>query len=264
MGTSGAQRSPHTPEWAWVNALYRDPSATPPAIASAIVAALDAPTRQAMAGTPVAACLGALLQATGETAEAGLSALLARYGSLAGPPALALAAAARSAARAAILGARQNSIYGHLALDAAGTTALEAALAAPPGAGATADPFSAEAAAVQAAFGRYARARDLSGLSGLFFGHDLGRTFEHFVARDVPQHVGTPGVPDARAAALLADRVGAHAREITRRLALGGVEDELQRAVRLGGERRARELQGLAAEAVGEGLRLLERGEAAP
>jgi len=262
MGTSGAQRSPHTPAWARVNALYRDPSATPRTIASAIVAALDEPTRAAMAGAPVAACLGALLQAAEETADQGLPALLARYGAPPGPPALALAAAARAAAREAVLRGRQSSVFGHLALDATGTAALEAA-AGPLGAEAT-DPFAADEPSVQAAFSRYATGRDLGELSGLFFGHDLGRALEHYVARDLPQHVGTPEVPDARAAALLSDRVGRHTRETARRLALGGVEDELWRALRLDGERRSRELQGLAGEALGQGLRLLEQGGVAP
>ncbi len=259
MGTSRAQRSPNTHEWALVNALYRDPSATPETIASAIVAAVDVSTQAEMSGVPVANCLGALLYLNDQVNRHGLLTTLTQYGQPAGPPALALASATRTAARDAILRGRISSLFGSLAVDAATSSALEAATLLP-----RLDPITADLAAVQAAFGSYAAERNLSGLSGLFISHDLGRVFEHFVARDLPQHVGGPAIPDVASAAVLTDRVRTHVQETTRRLALAGVEDQLWRTLRLEAQQRAQQLMGFTRDAIGEGLSVLQQGEQAP
>ena len=76
MGTSSSHRSPSTPEWERVKQLYREPNPDPREVASRITSALDATTRQEMAGPGVACCLTHLLQASRQVADLGLATLV--------------------------------------------------------------------------------------------------------------------------------------------------------------------------------------------
>jgi len=218
MGTSASQRSPRTPEWERVRRLYDDPQAPTRVIVARIVEALGPQTRAGMADSAVARCMATLTRASAGDLEATLMSLNPDL-----PAAADLAAALRACAESDIARHREASRFGELALDALSASALEI------GEGVEEAP-----GLVRAALARYADERRLADLAGTFVAQDMGYAFRHFVERDTPAHVGGPRLRTVREAGALADEVASVCREVTRKVPLGGIEDDLLRAVEQG------------------------------
>jgi hypothetical protein len=241
MGTSTSQRSPRTPEWERVHRLYDDPAAPPEAIVNRIVHALTPTTRAELAGSAVARCLGTLTSASaGRLEEAALS----LDPSL--PAAADLAAALRAAAERDIARARVASRFGEIGLDALSAAGLEVG-------------GQAEDApqAARAALARYAEERRLSELAKTFLAHDLAYAFRYFVERDTPAHVGGRRLQTVTEATRLADDIVRLCHGRASGLQLGGIEDELRRAVGEGGAPGHPLYESALGEAMREGLGVL-------
>ncbi|MBM3497148.1 MAG: hypothetical protein FJX74_00615 [Armatimonadetes bacterium] len=197
--------------------LYDDPGAPSRIIVARIVDALSPQTRAAMADAAVARCLATLTRAgAGDFAPEALS----LDPSL--PAAADLAAALRACAESDIAGRREASQFGELGLDALTASALTLA-------GEVATP-----AAVRATLARYSEERRLSEVAGRFVSEDLACAFRHFVERDTPAHVGGPRLPGVSDAERLADDVAGICRQTADGVRLGGLEDDLWRAVERG------------------------------
>jgi hypothetical protein len=240
MGTSTSQRSPRTREWEQVHRLYDDPRAPPAAIVSRIVAALAPATREGMADSAVARCLGTLT-------SAGASALDEPWSidpSL--PAAVDLAAALRAAAERDIARARVASRFGELALDALSAAALDVA------AGAADAPE-----AVRAVLARYGEQRRLPDLARVFVAQDTAYAFRYFAERDIPPHVGGPRLRTVADASRLVDDIAGLCRSATSSLEFGALEEQLGRAVAEGGAPGHPLYQAAAAQALHDSLRAL-------
>ncbi len=253
MGTSSLHRSPSTPQWERVRDLYRTYHPDPSEVVSRIVSALDPPTRSGLSDMAATCCLDRLLHGSEAAAEQRLAAFLAPGHSLAESPATLLAAGVRDAADRLIAARGVSSRYGDLALQALGSSVLELARCVSDVEGPR--PCLAE---LQAHLGGFHTQRKLHCLTGTFLAHDLEHTFRYFVARDIPQFVGTEALPTVADGLQLQDRIAATCREITEDVDLADTESDTHAAISHPDPgRRTVALQGILRESVDRGLAAL-------
>lgn len=229
--------------------LYREGGASPGAIASRVASALDARTRAEMAGPGVAACLSSLLRGSRLVADAGLDAIWQSQPTAQGPPALRLAQALRQDAEQRIAGRGLASRPTDLALNALGTSAMEAAAAGAPGV------LGLDETAAATNFGAYARERRLGELSLCFVSHDFDHLFRYFVSRDLADFIGTPALPTVADGSRLRDAVALHCRELARQMPVAALTPLLEQAVAGDADETQEQLQQVLQELTAEGLR---------
>ena len=258
MGTSAWQRSPETEAWRRVRELYTEREPSPAEVASRIVAAIEPDTRAAMSDAAVASCLGTLVTAARGVEEVGLPAVLADLGVGTEPAALQIASGLRGHAERLIVEAGAASRFGDLALDATATTAFAMATGSTAGTGLLELPL----VTVAGNFASYGREGSLHTAASLFVGHDLDTVFRYFVARDLPDFVGGPGLPTVAEANQLEDAVAAHCKGSWRRLDLADHEDLLAEAAGLAPPQRLELLSPVLATGIGQGLDVLGAGVA--
>lgn len=249
MGTSSAQRSPATPEWERVRELYREGEANPGVIASRVASALDARTRAEMAGPGVATCLSSLLRGSRLVAEAGLPVIWQSQPAAQGPPVLRLAQALRQEAEQRIARKGFASRPTDLALNALGTSAMEAAAGGGPGVLGLSEPETA------ANFGAYAREGRLGDLSLCFLSHDFDHLFRYFVNRDLSDFIGSPALPTVAHGSRLRDAVALHCRQLVRQVPVAALAPLLEQAAAEDADETQEQLQQVLRELTAEGLR---------
>jgi hypothetical protein len=252
MGTSSSHRSPHTPEWERVKQLYRESNPDPREVVARITSALDAATRQEMAGPGVACCLSSLLQASRQVAGVGLAALVPA--TPAAPPLLAASEAIREQAERTIARHGFASRFSDLALNALATTVFEV------GSGGSPELFSIAAPVVEAELGAFAREQRLHGLATAFVGHDFDPLYRYFVTRDTNEFVGGPGLPTVAEASQLRDAVSRHCRESLRQLQAAVHEEALAAALRASDEEGLIQVQHIFSDLANRGLDRLAAG----
>jgi len=254
MGTSSSQRSPSTPEWERVRELYRQPDPDPSQVLSRIVRALDPPTRAGMSDAAVVCCLDHLLDGAVVGATGDLSTLYTDPKLVEQAAAVGLAAGLRESAESDIVARLIASRFGDLALDALGTTVLDAA-----------DSIAGITSILQVTFPRlqshfagfYNESR-LYDLSGSFLSHDFDHVFRYFVARDISDFVGTDALPTVSSSAMLQDRIAHTCRSITRGIDLSDSEDLIRQALgQTDSSLRSQMLQRVFGRAANIGLRAL-------
>lgn len=228
MGTSTWHRSPETEEWRRVRELYAQPDPSPRDVVARIVAALDGDTRAGLADAAVATCLGTLVEGAQRVAAEGLPATLDHLRVGREPAAIQVAAGLRDRAQRLVAAQGLASRFGDLALDAVGTTALSIATLRTSGSGVMDVPL----AAAEANFAGFARENRLHEIAALFIGHELDQAFRYFVARDIGEFIGGPGLPTVSHASRLEDAVAAHCRHTWRTLDVHDYEPALTPALR--------------------------------
>ncbi len=253
MGTSTWHRSPETEAWKRVRELYAQPDPSPREVVARIVAALEPETRAGMGDAAAATCLGTVIEGVQRVQHAGMRVALSDLGVGAEPAAVQMAAGLRSRAEQVIAAEGLASRFGDLALEAVGTTSLAIATLSTSGAGIMELPLS----VAEENFARFGRERKLHDAAALFLGHDLDRTFRYFVARDVADFVGGPGIPSVRHANRLEDAVAAHCRQAWEYLGLDEFEDGLNTVIELSPRERIETLSPLMAAGVTRSLDLL-------
>jgi hypothetical protein len=251
MGTSSAQRSPATPEWERVRELYREGKASPGEVASRVASALDARTREEMAGPGVASCLSSLLRGSRQVATGGLEAIWQSQPTAQGPPVLRLAQALRQEAEQRIASRGLASRLADVALNALGTSALEAAAGGAPGVLGLGEPETASN------FAAYARESRLGELSLCFLSHDFDHLFRYFVSRDLSDFIGSPALPTVAHGSRLRDAVALHCRQLVRQVPVTALAPLLERAVAGNADETQEQLQQVLQELTTEGLRQL-------
>jgi len=256
MGTSTWHRSPETEAWRRVRELYAQPDASPREVVARIVAALDPETRAGMSAPAPVTCLGTLVEGAQLVAARGLAATLDHLGAGREPAAVQMAAGLRDRAERIIADEGFASRFGDLALEAVGTTALAIATLHSDGAGIMEVPLS----VVEDDFARFPREGRLHDVAALFVGHELDRSFRHFVARDVADFVGGEGLPTVSHANRLQDAVAAHCREARQALTLDDYEDALAPTLSVAPAERVALLHPVMAAAIGQGLAWLGAG----
>jgi hypothetical protein len=252
MGTSSSHRSPSTPEWERVKQLYREPNPDPREVASRITSALDATTRQEMAGPGVACCLSHLLQASRQVAEHGLAALVPA--APAAPPLLAVSEAIREQAERTIALNGYASRFSDLALNALATSVFEA------GAGGSPELFSIGAPVVETGLAAFAREHRLHDLATTFVGHDFDHLYRYFVTRDTNEFVGGPGLPTVAEASQLRDAVAHYCRDSIRQLQAAVHEEALAAALQAPGDEGLTQMQQVLSDLTSRGLQRLAAG----
>lgn len=256
MGTSSSHRSPATPAWQQVRGLYSSANPDPAAVASRIVSALEAETRQDMVGPGVVTSLDALLGAA-----VGISRDGADYLRRLAPPSdqpvlLSLAEALRQEAEQEIASRQYASRFAEIGLNALGSAVLEAGAA-----GAT-RPFSVTEQELTRNLATYAHEQRLSDLSVRFLAHDFDHLFRYFVSRDVADFIGGETLPSVADAARLRDRVADYCRQSVLQIGAAAYEEVLSRAMASApGEGRAEKLTATLTALTEEGLQRLTTGE---
>lgn len=256
MGTSTWHRSPETEEWRHVRELYAQANPAPRDVVARIVAALDGETRAGLADPAVATCLGTLVEGAQLVAAEGMPATLERLRGGREPAALQMAAGLRDRAQRLVAAQGLASRFGDLALDAVGATALALATRH----SVDADVMVVPSAVAEANFAGFARDERLHELAARFIGHELDRAFRYFVARDLGEFVGGPGLPTVGPAGRLEDAVAAHCRDTWRALDLGAYESALAPTLRTPPAERIALLGPVLQAGVGQGLSLLATG----
>ncbi|MGD9497330.1 MAG: hypothetical protein AB7Y46_13610 [Armatimonadota bacterium] len=256
MGTSTWHRSPQTEQWQRVRELYAQPDASPAEVVSRIVSALDDVTRRGMRDAAVVTCLGTMIEGSQRVAAEGLGWVLGPPGVGHGPAAIQIAAGLRDRAEGLIAQHALASRFGDLALEAVGTTALAIAALRTSGTGIMELP----ATLVEDNFAGDDRGSRLHEIAALFTGHELERAFRHFVARDIGDFVGGPGLPTISHASRLEDAVGAHCRAAWRALRLEEYEALLAPTLHTPPAERLVLLQPVMSAAVAQGLHVLGSG----
>jgi len=256
MGTSTWHRSPETEEWRRVRELYAQPGVSPREVVARIVAALDPDTRAGMSAPAPVTCLGALVEGAQLVATRGMAATLDHLGVGREPAAVQMAAGLRDRAERIIADEGLASRFGDLALEAVGTTALAIATLHTAGAGIMEVPLS----VAESNFARFHRDRRLHDIAALFTGHELDRSFRHFVARDVADFVGGEGLPTVSHANRLQDAVAARCREARKALRLDDYEDALVPTLTMAPAERVVRLQPVMAAGIDQGLAWLGAG----
>ncbi len=256
MGTSTWHRSPETEAWRRVRELYAQPDPSPREVAARIVAALDPDTRAGMSDPAVVTCLGTLVEGAQLVATRGMAATLEHLGAEREPVAVQIAAGLRDRAERIIADEGFASRFGDLALEAVGATALAIATLHAPGAGIMELPLS----IAESSFARFHHDRRLHDIAALFTGHELDRSFRHFVARDVADFVGGEGLPTVGHANRLQDAVAAQCREAWQAMTLDGYEDALATTLTMPPTERVLRLQPVMAAGIEQGLAWLGAG----
>lgn len=256
MGTSTWHRSPETEQWRRVRELYAQPDPLPRQVVARIVAALDAETRSGLADPAVTTCMGTLVEGAQRVAAEGLVATLDRLGVAPNPPAIQVSAGLRNRAERLVAAGGLASRFGDLALNAVGTTALSIAALRTSGFGILELPL----AVTEANFASFAREGRLHEIAALFVGHELDQVFRYFVARDIGEFVGGPGVPTVSHASRLEDAVAAHCRETWRALDINDYESVLAPTMLTPPEERVALLQPVLQAGVAQGLSILGSG----
>ena len=257
MGTSTWHRSPATPEWNLVRELYAQPDPSPREVVSRIVGALDPATRAGMSDPAVVTCLGVLVTGTQQVASDGLAPVLSALGVQQEPAAIRVAAGLRARAEHLIAEQQCASRFGDLALEALGTTSLALASLQAEGAGLLEIPL----VAVEASLKSLVQHNELHEVAETFVGHELDRTFRHFVSRDLEDFVGGAGVPTVAHANRLEDAVALCCREGCASVELGEYEDMLAQASRLDAAARVQELAPVLRAGIAQGLSMLGGGD---
>ena len=226
MGTSSLHRSPSTPQWERVRELYRRHDPDPSEVLSRIVTAFDQPTRSGLSDMAVTCCLDRLLYGSEAAAEGRLAALLAPGHSLGASAGVLCASGVRDAADRLIAGRGVSSRYGDIALQALGSSVLE--LAGQVAKRANPQPDLAE---LQSHLADYHTGQRLHRLTSTFLTHDFAHTFRYFVARDIPQFVGTEALPTVADSVQLQDRIESTCRRVTGGVDLGDTETDTHGAL---------------------------------
>lgn len=256
MGTSTWHRSPETEQWRRVRELYAQPDPSPREVVARIVAALDGDTRSGLADPAVATCLGTLVEGAQRVALEGLTATLERLRVGREPAAVQMAAGLRDRAQRLVAAQGLASRFGDLALDALGTCALAIATLHSAGGGLLELPL----AVAEANFAGFAREGRLHQVAALYVGHELDQAFRYFVARDLGEFVGGPGLPTVSHASRLEDAVAAHCRDTWRALDVGAYELALEPVLRSAPEERVALLAPVLQAGVHQGLSVLAAG----
>ena len=218
MGTSTSQRSPGTPQWEAVRDLYRAGVRDPAEISRGIVHALDENVQAQMAGRGVVTCLDSLLDGARSAARSPLTGPLENVASALGAAGSLRVAAER---RLAINGL--GSRFSDLALDALGSSALDALTI-----GASASSLSELAVDPVIALSAFHNEGRLHELAQRFLSQDVDRCFRYFVTRDISEFVGADVLPTVGDARALTDDVAAHCSGLAGALPFAPHENELQ------------------------------------
>ena len=253
MGTSSSHRSPSTREWERVRELYRQYNPNPLEVLSRIVSALDRPARAGLSDAATVCCLERLLNASAAAARGGLGELVSPGAPGPRAPAIGLAAGIKDDADRRISQRGVSSRYGDIALQALGSSILELAGQIGEGGGLQVAPDRLQTHLA----GFYAQSR-LHSLTSTFLVHDFEHAFRYFVARDIPQFVGTEALPTVAESVQLQDRIAGTCRLVTGGVDLGDSEGETRGALEQPDpEQRIRLLHGVLRDAVGRGLSAL-------
>lgn len=258
MGTSTWHRSPETEEWRRVRELYAQPDPSPRDVVARIVAALDGDTHAGLADPAVATCLGTLVEGAQRVAVEGMCATLDHLRVGREPAAIQVAAGLRDRAQRLVAAQGLASRFGDLALDAVGTTALSIATLRTSGSGVMDVPL----AVAEANFAGFAREDRLHEIAALFIGHELDQAFRYFVARDIGEFIGGPGLPTVSHASRLEDAVAAHCRDTWRALDVDDYEPALAPTLRTPPAERIALLAPVLQAGVTQGLGALAAGGA--
>lgn len=256
MGTSTWHRSPETEAWRRVRELYAQPNPSPRQVVARIVAALDDDTRAGMSDSAVTTCLGSLIEGAQFVASEGMVAALEWLGAGSEPVALQIAAGLRNRAEQLIAAQGVASRFGDLALEAVGTTALALATLHTSGASVLELPL----AVAESNFASFERERRLHEIAALFVGHELDRTFRHFVARDISDFIGGEGLPTVSHANRFEDAVAATCRDVWRSLSLAEYEDVLVPTLATPPDERVTLIQPVLMAGITQGLDVLGTG----
>lgn len=256
MGTSSSQRSPSTPEWERVRQLYRQPNPDPREVASRIVSALDAGSRQDLSGPGVACCLSTVLRGSAAVAEDGLAAVVPGGLAEGWPPLLQVTQRLQEQAERRVADLGLASRFTELGLRALGTTLFEAASGG-------SDTFQVSADLVATNLGAYAAEHRLHDLSLCFLAHDFSHLFSHFVTRDISDFTGTDALPTELQRSQLRDAVARCGHESALRVEAAVHEEALSRALRLDPDEADAQVQLVLADLTHRGLEVVAAGGAA-
>jgi len=222
-------------------------------VLSRIVSALDRPTRTGLSDAATTCCLEQLLNCSAVAAGRVLTTLLSPDASGAQAPVIRLAAGVKDGADRLIARRGASSRYGDIALQALGSSVLSLAGQIGGGVG-----LQATLGQLQAHLADYHTRPRLHSLTSTFLVHDFEHALRYFVARDIPQFVGTKALPTVAESVQLQDRIAGTCRQITGVVDLGDTESDTRGAMEQPDpEQRTRLLHGVLRDVVERGLAAL-------